>query len=156
MDIRRALPGDAALLAALNRHVHDLHVTIEPQVYRATAQDEVAAWFRARLGSGEVALVAQEGDEPLGYVLARLVDGPGHLFKHPQRFLLVHQLAVAEGARRGGVGRALMAAIEAHAVASGVGSIELDVRAANAEALAFYAALGYRTEQLHLCRQLER
>jgi ribosomal protein S18 acetylase RimI-like enzyme len=154
MDIRPATAEDAALLAALNSHVHDQHVAAEPQVYRPTHANEVAAWFLTRLSNGDVALIAQEGTESIGYVMARLVERPGHLFAYPRRFLLVDQLAVAQAARRRGVGRALMTAIESHALASSLDTVELDVRAANPAAVAFFSALGYRTEQLHFGRKL--
>jgi len=55
----------------------------------------------------------------------------------------VYYLAVAPGARRAGIGRALMAAAEDWLLARGVPKIQLMVREDNAEAAAFYAALGY-------------
>lgn len=54
----------------------------------------------------------------------------------------VYYLAVAEGARRTGLGRTLMAAAEDWLRARGCPKIQLMVRDSNAEALGFYAALG--------------
>ena len=54
----------------------------------------------------------------------------------------VYYLAVAPTARRGGVGRALMAAAEAWLATAGAPKLQLMVRAGNADALAFYEALG--------------
>ncbi len=54
----------------------------------------------------------------------------------------VYYLAVAEGARRTGLGRKLMAAAEDWLRARGCPKIQLMVRDGNAEALGFYAALG--------------
>jgi diamine N-acetyltransferase len=156
MEIRRALPEDAPLLAALNRHVHDPHVAAEPSVYRPVHGDDVAAWFRERLTSGDVALIASDGADAVGYVMSRIVDKPGHLFAHPRRYLLVDQLAVADGLRRRGVGRALMSAVEDHARSCNLDAVELDVRGANVDAVAFYSTLGYRAEQLHLRRPLAK
>src|SRR5262250_2792557 len=130
MDIRLAAAEDATLLAALNRHVHDPHVAAEPRLYRPVDPDAVAAWFRDRLAQGDLALIAEDPG-PLGYLVARVVELPGHLFVHPRRHLLVDQLAVAAPTRRRGVGRALMAAAERLAVERGLGAVELDVRAAN-------------------------
>ena len=57
----------------------------------------------------------------------------------------VYYLAVAEGQRGAGLGRALMAAAEAWLAARGVPRLNLMVREGNAAVLGFYAALGYRT-----------
>jgi ribosomal protein S18 acetylase RimI-like enzyme len=54
----------------------------------------------------------------------------------------VYYLAVAESARRTGLGRRLMAAAEDWLRVRGCPKIQLMVRDTNAEALGFYAALG--------------
>jgi ribosomal protein S18 acetylase RimI-like enzyme len=54
----------------------------------------------------------------------------------------IYYLAVAPDRRRSGLGRALMAAAEAWLRQRGAPKLQLMVRAGNAEALAFYAALG--------------
>ncbi|MGK6321031.1 GNAT family acetyltransferase [Sphingomonas sp. DT-204] len=54
----------------------------------------------------------------------------------------VYYLAVAPGARRAGLGRALMAAAEAWLRERGAPKVQLMVREGNDAALAFYAALG--------------
>jgi ribosomal protein S18 acetylase RimI-like enzyme len=156
MEIRRATPDDATLLAALNRHVQDAHIAAEPQLYRTTQADDVSTWFLARLNGGDTGLIAHEGSEPLGYAIARLMERPAKVFTQPRRYLLLDQLAVVPGARRRGVGGALMRAVEGLALERGVDGVELDVRAANRDAIAFYDALGYRTELLHLRRRLTR
>ena len=58
----------------------------------------------------------------------------------------VYYLAVAPDARRGGMGRALMAAAEAWLRGRGAPKLQLMVRHDNAEALAFYAALGLQPQ----------
>ena len=55
----------------------------------------------------------------------------------------VYYLAVAAGARRQGLGRALMAAAEAWLRAAGAPKLQLMVRSDNAAAVGFYTALGY-------------
>ncbi len=56
----------------------------------------------------------------------------------------VVEIAVSVGARRRGVARALLTALLADAVASGVKSLFLEVRASNTAAIALYTALGFR------------
>ena len=154
MEIRRATAADAAVLAQLNRHVHELHVAAEPRIYKPTSDEDVAAWFAGRMKAGDTAFLAFEDAEPLGYALARVMERAAHVFGHPRRYVLVDQLAVVRSTRRRGAGRALMNAAEAFARESGVDGVELDVRASNPDAIAFYTALGYRSEQLHLRREL--
>src|SRR5678815_40656 len=89
MDFRRARPDDAALLAALNAHVQDLHLAGEPEVYRPTVLGEVVAHFQTQLAKADcVVILAEEGGEALGCVVTTLASSPGHAFAHPRRCLL--------------------------------------------------------------------
>ncbi len=58
----------------------------------------------------------------------------------------VNYLAVAPEAQRQGLGRRLMAAAEAELAALGCAKVNLQMRARNAAAAAFYEALGYRRD----------
>lgn len=60
----------------------------------------------------------------------------------------VYYLAVAEGARGQGLGRAMMAAAEDSLRARGCPRLNLMVRSDNAAVRGFYAALGYRTAEV--------
>lgn len=65
MTIRLATTDDASLLAALNRHVHEIHVVAEPRRYRPTVLAEITAWFTARLeGESHQFLIAEHGGRP--------------------------------------------------------------------------------------------
>ena len=55
----------------------------------------------------------------------------------------VNYLAVQPDIRQAGIGRALMAEFERRLLALGCPKVSLQVRAGNAEALAFYAHLGF-------------
>lgn len=94
--------------------------------------DPVADFTRAIKGATSAILLAGEGDANTGSVM---VGHDGHRG-------WVYYLAVSPGARRGGVGRALMAAAEDWLRAAGAPKLQLMVREGNADALAFYAALG--------------
>jgi ribosomal-protein-alanine N-acetyltransferase len=67
----------------------------------------------------------------------------------------VADLAVAAGARRIGVGQALMRAGEAWARERGLRALSLDVWSTNERALTFYRRLGYGAESLCLVKHLE-
>lgn len=60
----------------------------------------------------------------------------------------VYHLAVEPAAQGHGIGRALMAALEARMRRRGVTKLNLQVRAGNEAVLGFYARLGYVDEQL--------
>jgi ribosomal protein S18 acetylase RimI-like enzyme len=151
VEIRPGKPADAATLSVLNAHVHDLHVEAEPDRYRTTRRKEVEERFDAVLGDPEAdVLVATVAGEAVGYLVAHVVRHPGHAFVAPHAYLLVDQLAVLPGKRRSGIGRALMTAAHERALQRGLHHVELDVRAHNRSARAFYEALGYKTVQERL------
>lgn len=60
----------------------------------------------------------------------------------------VYYLAVAPERRGAGLGRALMAAAEAWLIARGAPKLQLMVRDDNADALDFYAALGFEPQRV--------
>jgi ribosomal protein S18 acetylase RimI-like enzyme len=60
----------------------------------------------------------------------------------------VNYLAVDPALRRHGLGRTLMSEVERLLLAAGCPKINLQVRGSNAEALAFYAALGYAQDDV--------
>ncbi len=84
----------------------------------------------------ELFLVAARSAELVGTVMAGYDGHRGW----------VNYLAVAATARRQGLGRRLMAAAEEGLARLGCAKVNLQVRAGNAEALAFYEALGYRRD----------
>jgi len=84
---------------------------------------------------GGVFLVARLGDEPVG--------GGGLLF-HGDEPTELKRLWVAPSARGLGVGRRLLAELEAHAAAAGSRTVRLDTNHTLTEAIALYRSAGYR------------
>jgi GNAT superfamily N-acetyltransferase len=127
--IRPLTLDDAAAVAALSG---DLGYPADPAV--------MGARLSALLGEAGHAVFGAAGADGalLGWVhvCARLL-----LIDSPSAF--IEGLVVGSAARRGGVGRALMAAAEDWARASGAGVVRLRSGAARGEAHAFYRALGY-------------
>lgn len=85
--------------------------------------------FESLLADPLTLLVTDDGGFALGRVIA------------PEAELLT--LAVAPARRRQGLGRALVARLEAAAAARGAAAMFLEVAATNGPARALYAALGY-------------
>jgi ribosomal protein S18 acetylase RimI-like enzyme len=86
------------------------------------------------------AWLAFDGERPVGLALCFL----GFASFEARPLLNVHDLVVAPGQRRRGVGRALLAAVEAGARALGCCRVTLEVRQDNAPARALYADVGFR------------
>lgn len=92
--------------------------------------------FERLLGTTEAeAWVAETGEGVVvGYAVGWVVADEAELAN----------IAVAEGHRRGGVGRQLLETIEGRAALRGARRIYLEVREGNASARAFYGSHGYR------------
>jgi len=90
----------------------------------------------ALLGAGAF-LVAEADAESdagvLGYIVGR------HVIEEAE----ILNLGVATGARRRGIGRALVAALRARFQSAGVGSIFLEVRESNTAARQLYESFGF-------------
>ncbi|MEG3146310.1 GNAT family acetyltransferase [Sphingomonas sp. RT2P30] len=94
--------------------------------------DPRADFDRAIAGATSTILVVRDA----GSIIASVMVGDdGHRG-------WIYYLAVAPDRRRSGLGRAMMAAAEAWLRERGAPKLQLMVREGNAEALAFYAALG--------------
>lgn len=96
-------------------------------------------------------LIAEGADgAPLGFISLKVgEDVVGVARGH------VADVAVTAGARRIGVGTALMRAGEAWARDRGLPALSLDVWSRNERALTFYRRLGYGAESLCLIKRLD-
>jgi len=86
----------------------------------------------------ELFLVGEEGGRIVASVMAGYEGHRGW----------VNYLAVDPGRRRAGLGAQLMQRVEELLLAQGCPKINLQVRASNAEVLAFYRALGYAQDEV--------
>jgi ribosomal protein S18 acetylase RimI-like enzyme len=151
--VRRATADDLDALAALRPWVHDKHARAHPDNFKLTepaaARREAEAW----LGQANVhVLVATEEVEPIGYLRAEVFDRPERELMQARRMLYFDQIAVKESARGQGHGKRLIAAGVALARELGIGIVELDVYAFNAEARAFFISQGFAPQRERLSR----
>lgn len=121
LDLRPALAADLDALAQL--HVRSFPE--DPWERRALARLLALPKMHARL--------ARRGAKPVGFILALVVAGEAEILA----------LCVDPGARRRGVGRALLADLYAAARAAQSARIVLEVAADNEVARALYAAEGF-------------
>lgn len=120
--LRPATAADARAIAALERLSFS-----DPWSAESIRESIQMAWMFTH--------VAEDADGAVvGYVFCREIAGESELLN----------LAVAEGRRRGGVGRELLAAALAWAEARGARETFLEVRASNAPAIALYERAGFR------------
>lgn len=126
--IESAFSADAAAVVALWRACGLTRPWNDPEADFAVALN----------GAGSAVLVARGPRGIAGSVMAGFDGHRGW----------VYYLAVAPGARRGGLGRALMAAAEDWLRARGAPKIQLMVREDNHAALGFYQALGLERQKV--------
>lgn len=154
IEVRAADPGELELLVALNRPAQSLHAALCPADFKAEPDPaEVRALFRAQLGEAASTIaIAWIDAVAAGYVWLDVVTQPETAFLRERPYLVVQQVAVAPAMRRRGVGRALIGYAERVAVERGLGAIDLGTWAANGEARAFFAAIGFVATSLMLRR----
>ena len=99
-------------------------------------------------------LIAERDGVICGMAAIEYLNKPESPYCHLRRIYYVTEFGVDEAYRRQGVGRELMAFMEADARAKGFSGIELDMWTFNENALAFYEALGFRTYRLYMERDL--
>jgi ribosomal protein S18 acetylase RimI-like enzyme len=152
--IRRATFADVRRLAELSCEVQAVHRAAMPERYAAPTVAEIEERFREAFAVADlVILVTEVGSDVVGYAMVKRIESPGHTFALARVTAHVEQLGVAERARRGGHGRALMAAVEAQARAWDAVAVTLDVQSFNEGAIAFYQALGYDIPTLRMSKR---
>lgn len=128
-----------------------------PEIRPASADDEPAVLELWREVFPEYAAATHPHRDPVASVRRKLAHGDGLFFVAEQGGRVVgtimagwdghrgwlYSLAVHPGARRGGLGRALVRHAERALAERGCPKVNLQVYASNAAARAFWAAVGY-------------
>jgi RimJ/RimL family protein N-acetyltransferase len=138
--VRPAVPGDADALVELGRDV-----AAEPELwltYDRTRGDERRNVRGVQRDANVLVLVAESDDGIVGRLSIARDRSP--LSRHVAEFGLM----VAAGARRQGVGSAMIEEAIAWARGLGILKLELTVFPHNAPAIALYKKLGFREEGL--------
>ncbi|MGH6921053.1 MAG: GNAT family N-acetyltransferase [Geminicoccaceae bacterium] len=139
VSIRDAVAGDAAILVSL---VHQFEREEGKSAARLTVEDVLAHGFgeRARFR----ALLAEDAGRALGYALFY----PSYDSEHAAKGFYLQDLFVVPGARRRGVGRALMIAVARACQADGGCYLFWNALEANHAGRAFYHRIGAREESV--------
>lgn len=137
------------LLWQLNRHEHAIVSN------RATSHEAAVASFESAVRriaeNGGIHLVAERDSRVIGYCASAIDLAPPYIREEDRRHVWVAELVVAEGARRQGVGEALLNAAEGFTRSQGLRHMLIGVLAGNDGADRLYERMGYRhysTERL--------
>ncbi len=154
ISIRPAEADDYEGALVLWRESDAHHVRLVPDIFR-WASDEArprSLFKRLVKDRNRLVLVAADGGNILGLLVAELqATAPLPLFR-PARIAFVNDVVVARKARRRGLGRALMEGALEWARSREVARVELNVYEANEEAIRFYESIGYRTTRRIMTR----
>lgn len=154
--IRAATGADRPALERFMAALQDHERAMEPNrlpgaQMAATHVAALLAWVSEHPAAG--CLIAQDDRGPAGFLLWGIEKEPGTYVLPRNRIVgCLSDLWIEPRARGRGLARALVRAAEAHLAAHGVVRIEVSALPANAEALAAYAALGYRPCLVTLAR----
>ncbi|SCL31396.1 GNAT family N-acetyltransferase [Micromonospora inyonensis] len=153
--VRRGKLADADVLGELNGLVQQLHSDAEPAEFKAPDAAAAAEFFRGQLQRADmVILLAELGDHVVGYLTAEETRRRDNPFTEAFGMLYIHHLAVAESARRRGVGRALMAAAEEEARRRGLKDLRLDFWSFNEAAGRFFQEHGFDAYNIRMRRAI--
>jgi ribosomal protein S18 acetylase RimI-like enzyme len=153
--VRPAEPGDLPCLVALYLALQDHLESANPDSWRMTRQArlQLESQIRNRLGAADscvlVAELAQDG--LAGMVFGRIVANARY---QPACSGVVDQLFVIPERRRGGIGSSLVGELFRFFAARGVDDVSLRTMHGNAEATAFWSALGFAPRILTLGTRL--
>jgi ribosomal protein S18 acetylase RimI-like enzyme len=139
-------------LADLSNSAHQIAIIELLDMYcRDEFGDEkpLAAGTRERLIPGLVkhggarVFLAYNGERPVGLAICLV----GFSSFRGQPLVNIHDIAVSPEARGQGVGRQLLAAVEADARALGCCKVTLEVRSDNVRAMGLYRSVGFQPSQ---------
>ena len=149
IDIRRAEPGDAEIVAELNADVQALHIAAVPWLFKDGGM-KLEAVERLLQAPDNLILLAEADAVPIGYLFAEHRKIPETPLTHPYEILHVHHISVRESHRRAGVGQALMDALRTAGKELDVERISADVWSFNDRAQRFFDRHGLSPYMMRL------
>ena len=151
--VRRAVPEDIEALAGLAGQLVRQHHGVDPGRFFLPdrVEDGYAWWFRRELErQGAVILSAVDDGSIVGYAYGTLEERNFNLLLDEHG--AIHDLFVAESARRSGVGKRLVEAILSELELLGATRIVLSTMVGNEPAQRLFATCGFRKTLLEMTR----
>ena len=152
--IRDAAPQDLPEIAKLAGMLVRQHYEFDAQRFMLIPNVEsgYARFFGGELSNPETIILAAElGGAIVGYAYARLEGRDWNALLDAHGAL--HDIFVAEGARRQGVARRLVEAVRERLQSKGAPRLVLHTASKNHSAREFFAALGFRETMIELTRE---
>ena len=156
-SIREATERDHEDLCELFREVDFLHAEALPHVFRVPEPPARTIPFLSDILANENAalLVAEQDGAVIGLTHVHILSSPDRPAAVPRRYGVIEIVAVAEGFRRQGIGKALLDRAERWILGRGTNEIQLGVWEFNANARALYEQLGYETAVRRLWKRVD-
>ena len=154
--VRPARESDLPSLGRLGASLIHTHFAFDPQRFMAppSQPEEGYAWFLGtQLREPDVCvLVAEDGDEVVGYVYAALEPHSWKELRDAAGF--IHDVAVAEGHRGRGIGSLLITGASGWLRSRGAPRVLLWTAERNLAARQLFTRLGFRTTLVEMTREL--
>ena len=151
--IRRAEESDLAKVAPLAGDLVRMHHETDPSRFLLIdgVEEGYARWLSREMARAEaVVLVAARGTEIIGYAYGTLEGRDWNLLLDTHGAL--HDVFVSSGARRGGVGRALVDAMARALEALGAPRVVLSTMVGNEAAQRVFRSCGFRPTMMEMTR----
>ena len=154
--VRRATEADAPALGRLGGMLLRAHHAFDPQRFIAPGADPEGGyeWFlRSQLTEDDAAVfVAEQGGAVIGYVFTALEPISWKELRAACGF--IHDIAVDDTGRRGGVATALMEAAITWLRSRGAPRVVLGTAEQNAGAQRLFEKLGFRPTMIEMTKEL--
>ena len=156
ISVRKATADDYNSLCELFDEIDALHRDNLPHIFqKPNGAAREKDYYLGLIADENVALlVAEVGENLVGFVHAIVRDTPAiPVFVH-RRYAIVDSIVVKSGFQNQGIGKILMDKMQEWAIARGATSIELNVYEFNVTAISFYERLGYQTFSRKMSKEL--
>ncbi|TDF92922.1 GNAT family N-acetyltransferase [Paenibacillus piri] len=135
---------DYELLTCLNKHIHEIHVTLYPEYFVEYNFETIRESFKQLVTNENlIYLVLEDMGEPLGYACVEINEYPEDAQTKKRKSVFVHDFSIVEGQKRRGYGSYLMSHIYDIARSKGIDLVELSYWAKNEHAESFYNKHGF-------------
>lgn len=155
--IREASIEDYDALCALFAQVERIHYTALPEIFHPSGTPSRPRGYVEEILDDEDAhlFVAEQGDMVIGLAEATLRESHNFTLLTPHRWVDLRDIVVDERFRGVGIGKALLAHVEAWVRSLGVTRIELTVWEFNTSARTLYEHQGFRTLNRAMSKDLD-
>ena len=158
ISVRKATADDYNSLCELFNEIDALHRDNLPHIFqKPSGAAREKDYYLGLIADESVALlVAEVGENLVGFVHTIVRDAPAIPVFVPRRYAIVDSIVVKSGFQNHGIGRILMDKMQEWAIAKGATSIELHVYEFNKTAISFYERLGYQTFSRKMSKELKK